>query len=211
MVRLFLVRHAESEWNPVGRYQGLLDPELSERGRIQAKLLASAFEKEKIDVIYSSPLKRTYQTATEIASKHNLEVIKEKRIIEIDHGVWSGMLVDEVKEKYPEDFRRWLEEPHKVKFEGGESLEEVHERVREFLKFVKENHQNQTVLAVSHTVPIRAMLCALLDIDLSKFWAFGCDNASYTLVHMQEERNVIVKLNITCHLGEWYVEAHSAL
>jgi len=211
MVRLFLVRHAESEWNPVGRYQGLLDPELSERGRIQAKLLASAFEKEKIDVIYSSPLKRTYQTATEIASKHNLEVIKEKRIIEIDHGVWSGMLVDEVKEKYPEDFRRWLEEPHKVKFEGGESLEEVHERVREFLKFVKENHQNQTVVAVSHTVPIRAMLCALLDIDLSKFWAFGCDNASYTLVHMQEERNVIVKLNITCHLGEWYVEAHSAL
>jgi len=211
MVRLFLVRHAESEWNPVGRYQGLLDPELSERGRIQAKLLASAFEKEKIDVIYSSPLKRTYQTAVEIASKHNLEVIKEKRIIEIDHGVWSGMLVDEVKEKYPEDFRRWLEEPHKVKFEGGESLEEVHERVREFLKFVKENHQNQTVVAVSHTVPIRAMLCALLDIDLSKFWAFGCDNASYTLVHMQEKRNVIVKLNITCHLGEWYVEAHSAL
>ena len=211
MVKLFLVRHAESEWNPVGRYQGLLDPELSERGRIQAKLLASAFEKEKIDVIYSSPLKRTYQTAVEIASKHNLEVIKEKRIIEIDHGVWSGMLVDEVKEKYPEDFRRWLEEPHKVKFEGGESLEEVHERVREFLKFVKENHQNQTVVAVSHTVPIRAMLCALLDIDLSKFWAFGCDNASYTLVHMQEERNVIVKLNITCHLGEWYVEAHSAL
>ena len=211
MVKLFLVRHAESEWNPVGRYQGLLDPELSERGRIQAKLLASAFEKEKIDVIYSSPLKRTYQTAVEIASKHNLEVIKEKRIIEIDHGVWSGMLVDEVKEKYPEDFRRWLEEPHKVKFEGGESLEEVHERVREFLKFVKENHQNQTVVAVSHTVPIRAMLCALLDIDLSKFWAFGCDNASYTLVHMQEKRNVIVKLNITCHLGEWYVEAHSAL
>ncbi|WP_029551382.1 phosphoserine phosphatase PspA [Thermocrinis jamiesonii] len=211
MVKLFLVRHAESEWNPVGRYQGLLDPELSERGRVQAKLLASAFEKEKIDVIYSSPLKRTYQTAVEIASKHNLEVIKEKRIIEIDHGVWSGMLVDEVKEKYPEDFRRWLEEPHKVKFEGGESLEEVHERVREFLKFVKENHQNQTVVAVSHTVPIRAMLCALLDIDLSKFWAFGCDNASYTLVHMQEERNVIVKLNITCHLGEWYVEAHSAL
>jgi len=211
MVKLFLVRHAESEWNPVGRYQGLLDPELSERGRVQAKLLASAFEKEKIDVIYSSPLKRTYQTAVEIASKHNLEVIKEKRIIEIDHGVWSGMLVDEVKERYPEDFRRWLEEPHKVKFEGGESLEDVYARVKEFLDFIKQDHQNQTVVAVSHTVPMRAMLCALLNIDLSKFWAFGCDNASYTLVHMEDRRNVIVNLNVTCHLGEWYVEAHSAL
>jgi len=211
MVKLFLVRHAESEWNPVGRYQGLLDPELSERGRVQAKLLASAFEKEKIDVIYSSPLKRTYQTAAEIASKHNLEVIKEKRIIEIDHGVWSGMFVDEVKEKYPEDFRRWLEEPHKVKFERGESLEDVYARVKEFLDFIKQDHQNQTVVAVSHTVPMRAMLCALLNIDLSKFWAFGCDNASYTLVHMEDRRNVIVNLNVTCHLGEWYVQAHIAL
>ena len=211
MVKLFLVRHAESEWNPIGRYQGLLDPELSERGRIQAKLLASAFEKEKIDVIYSSPLKRTYKTAVEIASKHNLEVIKEKRIIEIDHGVWSGMLVDEVKERYPEDFRRWLEEPHKVKFERGESLEDVYARVKEFLDFIKQDHQNQTVVAVSHTVPMRAMLCALLNIDLSKFWAFGCDNASYTLVHMEDRRNVIVNLNVTCHLGEWYVQAHIAL
>jgi broad specificity phosphatase PhoE len=55
------------------------------------------------------------------------------------------------------------------------------------------------------------MLCALLNIDLSKFWVFGCDNASYSLVHMEEKRNVIVKLNITCHLGEWYVQAHHAL
>ncbi|WP_333784833.1 phosphoserine phosphatase PspA [Thermocrinis sp.] len=211
MVKLFLVRHAESEWNPIGRYQGLLDPDLSERGKIQAQLLAKALEKEKIDVIYSSPLKRTYQTALAIASKHNLEVIQERRIIEIDHGVWSGMLVDEVKQKYSEDFRRWLEEPHKIKFEGGESLEEVYARVREFLEFVKQSHQNQTVVVTSHTVPIRAMLCTLLNIDLSKFWAFGCDNASYTLVHMEERRNVIVKLNITCHLGEWYVQAHSAL
>ncbi|WP_448583859.1 phosphoserine phosphatase PspA [Thermocrinis sp.] len=211
MVRLFLVRHAESEWNPIGRYQGLLDPELSERGKIQAQLLAKALEKEKPDIIYSSPLTRTYQTALEIAKKHNLEVIKDKRIIEIDHGVWSGMLVDEVKEKYPEDFKKWLEEPHRIKFEGGESLKDVYDRVKEFLEFIKQNHQNQTVVAVSHTVPMRAMLCALLNVDLSKFWAFGCDNASYTLVHMEEKRNVIVKLNITCHLGEWYVQAHSAL
>ncbi|WP_448587372.1 phosphoserine phosphatase PspA [Thermocrinis sp.] len=211
MVRLFLVRHAESEWNPIGRYQGLLDPELSERGKVQAKLLGEAFKKEKIDIIFSSPLKRTYQTALEIAKSHNLDVIEERRIIEIDHGVWSGMLVEEVKKKYPEDFNRWLEEPHEVKFEGGESLREVYDRVKEFLDFLRKKHQNQTVVAVSHTVPMRAMLCALLNIDLSKFWSFGCDNASYTLVHLEEKRNVIVKLNITCHLGEWYVQAHSAL
>jgi broad specificity phosphatase PhoE len=211
VVKLFIVRHAESEWNPIGRYQGLLDPGLSERGLKQAELLGRALEKEKIDFLYSSPLRRTYQTAQEIAKRHGLEVIEDKRIIEIDHGVWSGMLVEEVKERFPEDFRMWLEEPHRVKFEGGESLQDVFKRVKDFLEFLREKHWGQTVAIVSHTVPIRAMLCALLNIDLSKFWAFGCDNASYSLVHVEEKRNVIVKLNITCHLGELYVQAHHAL
>jgi len=188
-----------------------LDPGLSERGLKQAELLGRALEKEKIDVIYSSPLKRTYQTAQEIAKRQGLEIIEDRRIIEIDHGVWSGMLVEEVKERFPEDFRMWLEEPHRVKFEGGESLQDVFKRVKDFLEFLREKHWGQTVAIVSHTVPIRAMLCALLNIDLSKFWVFGCDNASYSLVHMEEKRNVIVKLNITCHLGEWYVQAHHAL
>ena len=188
-----------------------MDPGLSERGLKQAELLGRALEKEKIDFLYSSPLRRTYQTAQEIAKRHGLEIIEDKRIIEIDHGVWSGMLVEEVKERFPEDFRMWLEEPHRVKFEGGESLEDVFKRVKDFVEFLREKHWGQTVAIVSHTVPIRAMLCALLNIDLSKFWAFGCDNASYSLVHMEEKRNVIVKLNITCHLGEWYVQAHHAL
>ena len=211
MVKLFIVRHAESEWNPIGRYQGLLDPGLSERGLKQAELLGRALEKEKIDVIYSSPLKRTLQTAQEIAKRQGLEIIEDRRIIEIDHGVWSGMLVEEVKERFPEDFRMWLEEPHRIKFEGGESLEDVFKRVKDFLEFIREKHWGQTVAIVSHTVPIRAMLCALLNVDLSKFWVFGCDNASYSLVRMEEKRNVIVKLNITCYLGEWYVQAHHAL
>ncbi len=211
MVKLILVRHAESEWNPIGRYQGLLDPDLSERGKQQAKLLAQELSKEHIDTIYSSPLKRTYATALEIAKVKGLDVIKEDRIIEIDHGVWSGMLVEEVMEKYPEDFRRWLEEPHKVEFPGGESLRSVFNRVKEFLDEVKKKHREKTVVVVSHTVPIRAMYCALLGIDLSKFWSFGCDNASYSVVHMEEHRNVILKLNITCHLGDLYVEAHKAI
>ena len=167
MVKLFIIRHAESEWNPIGRYQGLLDPGLSERGLKQAELLGRALEKEKIDVIYSSPLKRTYQTAQEIAKRQGLEIIEDRRIIEIDHGIWSGMLVEEVKERFPEDFKMWLEEPHRVKFEGGESLQDVFKRVKDFLEFIREKHWGQTVAIVSHTVPIRAMLCALLNIDLS--------------------------------------------
>ncbi len=211
MVKLYIVRHAESEWNPIGRYQGLLDPGLSERGKRQANLLAKEFLSMDIAAIYSSPLKRTMDTATPLSESKNIQIIAEKRIIEIDHGVWSGMLVEEVKQEYPEDFEKWIKEPHKIKFPEGESLIDVYERVKEFLYEIKQKHWNQTVFVFSHTVPIRAMYCALLDIDLSKFWSFGCDNASYSQIHMEEDRNVIIKLNTVCHLGAEYVQAHKAL
>lgn len=211
MVKLYILRHAESQWNPIGRYQGLLDPELSDIGKEQAKRLGEYFRDIPIDVIYSSPLKRTMQTAIEVARAKGLEVLQEKRLIEIDHGVWSGLLVDEVQSRFPEQFRQWLEEPHSVHFEGGESLQEVFGRVKDFLEDIREKHWGQVVAVVSHTVPIRAMYCALLKVDLSKFWSFGCDNASYSLIHMERDRNVIMRLNITCQLGDFYVEAHKAL
>lgn len=212
MLKLIVVRHAESQWNPIGRYQGLLDPDLTERGVEQAKKLAQVLKKENINALFSSPLKRTFRTAQIIGEEIGLEPIKEEKIIEIDHGVWSGLLVDEVKEKFPKDFELWLKEPHKVKFPEGESLLDVFKRIKDFLEFLLENYNEKTVAIVSHTVPIRCLYCAVLDIDLSKFWSFGCDNASYSVVYLDAEgRNVIQKLNITCHLGDLYVEAHKAL
>ena len=212
MLKLIVVRHAESEWNPIGRYQGLLDPDLTERGIQQAKRLAKALKKENIQVLFSSPLKRTFKTAKIIGEEIGLEPIPDERVIEIDHGVWSGLLVEEVKQKFPEEFEKWMKEPHKVKFEGGESLLDVFKRVKEFLVFLLKNYNERTVAVVSHTVPIRCLYCAVLDIDLSKFWSFGCDNASYSVIYLDSEgRNVIQKLNITCHLGDLYVEAHKAL
>ncbi|MCX8076159.1 MAG: histidine phosphatase family protein [Aquificaceae bacterium] len=211
MVRLYIVRHAESLWNPIGRYQGLLDPELSDRGKKQARALGEHFKSIELNAVYSSPLKRTTETALEVAKQKGMEVIPDRRVIEIDHGSWSGLLVEEVQERFPEQFRQWIEEPHKVSFEGGESLEQVYHRVKEFLEYLREKHWGQAVAVVSHTVPIRAMYCVLLNVDLSKFWSFGCDNASYSIVHMEKDRNVIIRLNTTCHLGDLYVEAHKAL
>ncbi len=211
MIKLIIARHAESEWNVIGRYQGLKDPDLTERGLRQAELLAHEMKEEDIDFVITSPLKRTYKTAQIVADHLGLELVKEDRIIEIDHGIWSGMLVEEVRKKYTKDFEVWINEPHKVKFPEGESLREVFERVRAFIADIKDRFQNKKVFIVSHTVPIRCMYCVLLNIDLSKFWNFGCDNASYSVVHIDSDRAVINKLNITCHLGELYVESHQAL
>lgn len=211
MVRIIFVRHAESLWNPIGRYQGRLDPELSSKGHKQAQLIGEALKKYNPDVLYSSPLKRTYQTAEYISKSLNLNININTDIIEIDHGDWSGMLVEEVKEKYPDMFRQWLYEPDTVKFPNGESLIDVFDRVRNFLKTMLEKHDGQTVVVVSHTVPIRACLTAGLGLAESKFWSFGCDNASYSILDYDKVRPILYKLNNTYYLGEYFIPALDAL
>ncbi len=210
-VRIIYVRHAESLWNPIGRYQGKLDPELSERGHKQAQRLAKALKKYNPSALYSSPLKRTYMTAQYISKELNLPINVDEDIIEIDHGEWSGMLVEEVKEKYPDMFNDWIYKPHSVKFPGGESLEDVYNRVKNFQKKMLERHDGETVIAVSHTVPIRASFVAGLDIPLSKFWSFGCDNASYSILDYDEVRPILYKLNNTYFLEELFIPSLDAL
>ncbi|NPA54548.1 MAG: histidine phosphatase family protein [Aquificae bacterium] len=210
-VRIIYVRHAESLWNPIGKYQGRLDPELSERGHKQAKLLAEALKKYKPTALYTSPLKRTYMTAEYISKELGLEPKIDEDIIEIDHGEWSGMLVDEVKEKYPDMFRQWLYEPETIKFPGGETLIDVYNRVKRFQEKMLEKHDGETVVAVSHTVPIRASFVAGLDLPLAKFWSFGCDNASYSILDYDKIRPILYKLNNTYFLGDLFVPALDAL
>ncbi|RMA96999.1 phosphoserine phosphatase PspA [Hydrogenothermus marinus] len=210
-VRIIYVRHAESLWNPIGRYQGKLDPELSEKGHKQAERLAEALEKYNPTALYSSPLKRTYMTAEYISKKLNLPINVDEDIIEIDHGDWSGMLVEEVKEKYPEMFHDWLYHPETVKFPNGESLLDVYERVKRFQERMLEKHDGETIIAVSHTVPIRASLVAGLNLDLKKFWSFGCDNASYSILDFDKVRPILYKLNNTYFLGDLFIPALDAL
>jgi probable phosphoglycerate mutase len=210
---LYVIRHAESQWNPIGRYQGLLNPDLSERGQKQAEILARELKNRGIKVVYTSPLLRTKRTAEVIAQTLGVPLVEDRRVIEIDHGVWSGKLVEEVKREYPEMFKTWIERPWEVDFPGGENLKAVYERVKTFVEEIRKKHDGETVAVVSHTVPIRALYCAALGLPIKYFWSFGCDNASYSILKFEEDRTSIHKLNITCHLEKegLYEEAHRAL
>ncbi|EDP73259.1 phosphoserine phosphatase PspA [Hydrogenivirga sp. 128-5-R1-1] len=211
VVRIIYTRHAESLWNPIGRYQGRLDPELSDRGHKQAERLAKALKKYNPVAIYSSPLKRTYMTAEYISKELNLPININEDIIEIDHGDWSGMLVKEVREKYPDMFHDWLYHPETVKFPNGESLYDVYERVKKFQEDMFKKHDGETIIAVSHTVPIRASFVSGLNLPLEKFWSFGCDNASYSILDFDHIRPILYKLNNTYFLEELFVPALDAL
>jgi probable phosphoglycerate mutase len=98
--RLLLVRHGQSEWNEVGRWQGQADPPLTDLGRAQARAAARAVG--QLDAVFASDLQRARETAEVIAECLGVgPVIADSGLRERDAGEWSGLTRAEIHQRYP--------------------------------------------------------------------------------------------------------------
>jgi broad specificity phosphatase PhoE len=155
---IFLARHGESDWNVQKRFQGHSDRPLTERGREQAHALADLVGSEKIDAVYTSPLRRARETAEIVAARAGLEAVALPELREVDTGSWSGLSRADVEARFPEGFARWRSGGSG--WEDGESYEEMAERVIGALRKIAEDHPDGRVLVISHGGPIRAIHAA---------------------------------------------------
>lgn len=160
---LILVRHGESLANNEKFFAGQLDVELSELGRRQAEMtaeyVASAY---KIDKIYSSTLRRAYDTAKAISERTNLEIIPRGELREIYSGEWQGLHFDELQEKFAESYGVWINDIGRAEPPSGESVAELYGRAwRAIESIAAENGDGSTIVVSTHATPIRAILCRL--------------------------------------------------
>ena len=162
MATLLLVRHGETDWNRENRFQGHADPPLNDAGREQARELSARLATEPLAAVVTSPLRRALETAAEVASTHELAVQQEPGLREVDLGSWTGLTRDEVQQRDPEGYRRWLAYGHG--WGDGESYEELGERVVATLVELAGGHDGDTVAVVTHGGPIRAALAAAAGI-----------------------------------------------
>jgi len=151
---IFLARHGETDWNRENRFQGHADPPLNETGRAEAAELAAALAPEPLAAVYSSPLQRAFETARIVAAPHGLEALPVDALREVDVGAWQGLTRAEIKERFPEQFARWLD--YGQGWEDGESYEEMGRRVIAALVELAAAHESERILAVSHGGPVRA-------------------------------------------------------
>ena len=149
MTRFLLIRHGQSEWNAQGRWQGHSDPHLSERGREEAEMAATALH-GFVGVVFSSPLLRARETAEIIArSLAPAQLFIEPDLMEIDVGDFSGLTHDEIEARMPDEYRL-LQEGKLTAFPGGESRERFLGRVVHALERIAHMHPDKEVLAVTH-------------------------------------------------------------
>ena len=153
---LVVVRHGQTDWNLEERFQGQADIPLNEVGYRQAEKLRTRLAGLSFDAAYSSPLRRAVATAQIIAGVIPINV--DARLIEIHHGDWQGRTKHQIAERWPDEWERWNNQPHRFTPTGGESADTVRSRVEDFLKTI----EGKTILCVSHGVVIQTLLSILL-------------------------------------------------
>jgi broad specificity phosphatase PhoE len=201
MAKLILARHGETEWNIEKIYRGRTDVSLDEVGIKQAELLGRYLSNWELEAIYSSPLKRALDTANIIARYQKVGVHVAEGLIDFNYGEWQSLSEQEVKRLYPTIHNEWLNNPHKVKMPGGESLEHVRRRAIEVVDDILSKYQGNVVL-VSHRVVNKVLICSLLGLDNSHFWNIKQDVCGITIFNYADGRFVLIKHNDTSHLRE---------
>lgn len=204
MTTVLLVRHGESEANKSNIFAGnVLNPNLSEKGFKQAALYAEyAVKAYKINKVYSSNLLRAYNTAKACADLLKTEIIVDEGLREIGGGEWEGMTLDEIKDKYPEEFLIWCRDISACRCTGGESVEEMAERFIKTLTKIASENDGKTLLVASHYTPIRAMQAYALKGDFRAMQSFDhIPNTSITELYFDGKKWSAGEINICSYLN----------
>lgn len=98
-MKIIITRHGQTDWNALGKLQGHLDIELNDMGRKQAKEMGKLIKNENIDLIITSPLKRTKKTAEIINTNFQVNIVEDNRLIERNYGTMEGLTKDEIKKQ----------------------------------------------------------------------------------------------------------------
>jgi broad specificity phosphatase PhoE len=201
-MKLILTRHGETDWNREFRTQGTTDIDLNENGRRQAKRFARRLFQsgEKIDRIYSSPLRRAVETAEIIGGILGAETVVDERLIEFHFGVWEGMVFSTIGEKYPKQFAVWASTPSKSRIEGAETVSQLYGRCASFIDEIRGSGFEGTALVVSHALTSKLLVLSALGLDMDLIHSIRMDNMSISTIDLRPERTVVLGLNDTCHI-----------
>ncbi|HNR97289.1 MAG TPA: histidine phosphatase family protein [Anaerolineae bacterium] len=201
MTRIILIRHGQTTWNAEERIRGQVEVPLDSVGISQAQATAARVAREwQPAAVYCSPLQRAVQTAQFIADRVGLDAQVVPELNDMDFGVWQGLTYREVRANWPELARQWMEEPERVSFPGGETLDMVRERGMAALQRIIERHPDQQVVVVGHTVLNRVLLCGVLGLTNAAHWRIGQDTCAVNVIDWQKGTYYLQSLNDICHL-----------
>lgn len=201
-IRILLIRHGETDWNRLHRFQGRSDLSLNQEGRDQVRALALTLKDETFTAIYSSPLMRAIETARIIKEFHpSTPLFEEEGLVEMDLGDFDGMEAQHWAAQYPDFLKAWQENPASVTMPGGENLQVVQDRAVEALERITQPYPPRSTLVMcSHNFVNLTILCYALDISLDRFREIRQGTTALNVLYKQGERLWAEVVNERSHL-----------
>lgn len=197
-MKLYIIRHGETDWNVKKRFQGRSDIPLNEEGRRLAAITSEALKDVPFTKIYTSPLKRAYETAMIIKGDRDIPVIEEPEIIEIGFGEYEGLCCGKDGYNIPDpDFMNFFDKPeayHPPK--GAEPIQELKKRTAHFLEKIVHNKsmEHDTILVSTHGAALRGLLSHINRLGIGDFWKGGVHkNCAVTIVEVKEGKPFILE------------------
>lgn len=209
MTRIIVVRHGQSEANLLGIGAGQLNTPLTSLGLAQASAVAKYLvPRERITAIYSSDLDRAYNTALPTATALGLTISKDKRLREVDTGLFAGRKYDMRPVEFPEDYKVMVETPSLMRYPEGEYVPDVYDRMKECICEIAERHHGETLLIASHAGAIKSFLAYGLGFSrLETAKAPPVANTAISIFEWDGEKMMPVEINSTAHLID--LETHT--
>ena len=200
--RLILVRHGQTSYNAEVRFMGQLDVPLDEIGGIQAQAVAQRLSAERPAAMYSSGLTRAFDTASAIQSAmaNHPELRIDGRLTEGDFGEWQGKTYDSLKASDAVRLAQWETDRLRVAPPGGESLQQIAERVQAVYNDIVSDNQGKSVVIVAHGGSIQVLIALALEVPLKHYWKFAVTNTSVSELRIDEWGAVLHMLNDINHL-----------
>ena len=200
MMKLLLIRHGQTDWNLLGKYQGQTDIALSGEGIRQADLLAQNFPVDTLDIIYTSDLQRAFMTAERLAEKFSAPLYADKALRELNFGAWEGLTYQEIAERWPQEVKNLFGAPEKLQIPEGETFLMLQRRAMNKIQEIRAENEGKNVAVVAHGAISKAILTALLHIPLHYVWTLRQDNTAVNILRFDDEFVSVELLNGISHL-----------
>jgi len=200
---LYLLRHGATDANLArpARLQGRRhDTPLAELGVRQAEATRDLLAIRPIDACFSSPLTRAVETARIVAAAHGLTPVSVDELTECDVGRWEGLDWETIRQSDPEVYRRFMGNPAKHGYPGGESFADVALRARTAIERILTEHAGRSLLVVAHHVVNRTYLAGLLGLSPGHARQVRLDTCGISVVIREDQRGYVSTLNAAFHL-----------
>jgi 2,3-bisphosphoglycerate-dependent phosphoglycerate mutase len=202
--RLVLIRHGETDDNVAKRIAGWRESVLTDRGRIQAELVAEfVATRYRHAAIYASPLRRAMETAEELARRLGYPVRHHHGLRELYFGDAEGMTLDELKERFPDAMDRARnDEDDEFGWPNGEKRRDFYLRTRQSIDVIANAHPGETIAVVTHGGVVSRLLADIVEGKPGRWASYHTTNCSVAEIVVSAGTHSLVCWNVTEHLGE---------